>query len=64
MRIYLLHPDGTIAACETEESAARAETRGFERCSYEEWRDGWRRKDRRARAEADALKERSVGGGS
>ena len=39
--IYLLHPDGTIAACETETSAARAEARGYARCSYEEWRDGW-----------------------
>ena len=34
--IYLLHPDGTIAACETEKSAVRREARGYER--VEAWR--------------------------
>ena len=60
--IYLLHPDGTIAACETEKSAVRAEARGFVRISRELYVAYWRRKDRRARAEA--LQERSVGGGN
>ncbi len=60
MMIYLLHPDGTIAACETEASASRLKARGFVRISRELYVAYWRRKDRRARAEA--LKERSVGG--
>ena len=55
--IYLLHPDGTIAACETEASAARAEARGYGRISRELYVAYWRRKDRRARAE----QERAVG---
>ncbi len=66
--IYLLHPDGRIEACETEKSAARAEARGYERCSYEEWRDGWTRRDlwalallRQAARLTPAPQERVVG---
>ena len=68
MRIYLLHPDETIACCETEASAARAEARGYERCSYEEWRDGWIDRDlwafallRQAARLASPPQERVVG---
>lgn len=56
--IYLLHPDGTIACCETKASAARLERKGYGRISRELYVAYWRRKDRRARAE----QERSVGG--
>ena len=67
--IYLLHPSGTIACCETEASAARLETRGYVRMGRELYMAYWRRKDRRARAAMDRedraaapLQERVVGG--
>lgn len=46
--IYLLHPSGAIACCEQEASAARLETRGYERITRELYMAYWRRKDRRA----------------
>ncbi len=47
--IYLAHPDGRIAACETEATrAAQAEERGFARCSPALHRILWQRKARRA----------------
>lgn len=52
--IYLVDRDGRIEACETEASAVRAESRGFERISHELYMAYWRRKDRRAAARARA----------
>ena len=67
--IYLIRTDGAIAACETSETAARAEQRGFVRCSQAEWRDGWVDNDnwafalmRQAARLAPAPQERAVGG--
>ena len=62
--IYLLHPDGTIAACETEKSAVRREARGYER--VEAWRFVyyWSLRDVRDYARLRSslpLQERSVG---
>lgn len=39
--IYLMRPDGQIAACEQEARARRCEGGGFTRCSYEEYMNGW-----------------------
>ena len=63
--IYLLHPSGTIAACETEASAARLEARGYGR--VEAWRFVyyWWLRDIRDYARLRnslPLQERSVGG--
>ncbi len=46
--IYLAHPDGRIATCETEATAAAAQEKGFARCSPALYRLLWQRKDRRA----------------
>jgi hypothetical protein len=43
--IYLTHPDGSIAAAECEDSAARLEARGYVRCGYAAYRKAWRKRD-------------------
>ena len=62
--IYLTHPDGRIEACESEAGAIRCEARGFARCTFKAWMDGWRQKERRAQppaAPTPAPQERAVG---
>ena len=62
--VYLIHPSGTIACCETEASAARLEARGYGRIGRELYMAYWRRKDRRARARMDMEDRASAPGKS
>jgi len=39
--IYLLHPSGAIAACESEPAAQRYEARGYTRCALDSFRQAW-----------------------
>ena len=48
--IYLAHPNGSIAACEEDATAQRAEARGFVRCSDALHRALWKHKNARAMA--------------
>ena len=48
--IYLIR-DGAPLACETDDGAQSAESRGYVRCSYAAFRAAWVERDRRVLAQ-------------